>query len=202
MKKYSLLIILSFYSIISFGQDIQVGIKGGLNISNTWVNVKGADLEVEDTKSRTGVHIGGLLDVNLNSWAHLQLETQFSREGDDAAYFDYINVPLIFKFYPVKDVFHINIGPQIGFLTKVEGGDEGFKKTNYAINFGLGVGSKSGFTLDVRYGLGISSFIDEDVVFETEPNSIFNGLKAYTQVLQVSVGYKFDLSSKKSDFQK
>lgn len=189
MKIYKIIIITLFIGLSSYAQDLQLGIKAGANLANTWI-----EFEQIETNPRVGVNIGALLDLRFNSRVHLQLESQYSREGNNDGFIDYINVPAILKLYPIKDKFYLGLGPQIGFLTSAEGGDQGLKSTNLVFNFGLGYEDPKGFIINFRFGAGLSSIIGEDIIVETPGLDINVGqFKALTHVFQLSMGYKFDL---------
>lgn len=193
MKKLVFVAIATFGLILSANaQYAKFGAKGGLNLAN----VSGDD--AEDTNMRTTFHVGGVFEFMLSDKFSFQPELLYSAQGytfeeeelEGTTKIDYLNLPLIGKFY-VADGFSIQVGPQIGFLlsAKSEGEilgvefDEDIKDELKEIDFGaaLGIGYKlpSGLFFDARYNLGLTDIPDEDDV------NVKNG------VIQVSLGFMF-----------
>ena len=91
------------------------GIKGGLNSAYEY-NKNGS------TDARTGIHIGGFMETTISPKTDLQVEFVYSMQGsvDKNGYtdkFDYINIPVIFKFYTNQPrTFSIDFGPQLGYM--------------------------------------------------------------------------------------
>ncbi len=104
---------------------------------------------------------------------------------------DYINVPLMAKFYVGEGGFSVEAGPQVGFLlsAKVEydGGEEDvkdlLKSTDFGVNLGLGYKMENGLNFGARYNLGLSNANDSD--------DLDGGAEYKNSVIQVSVGYFF-----------
>jgi hypothetical protein len=205
MKKLLLTAAIAVFGIIGTqAQDMKFGVKAGVNISN------GAG-DVEDADSKIGLHIGGFAEFMFSEKFAFQPELLYSMQGykyeESATFFgetvsveekiklDYINVPLIFKYY-VTEGLAIEAGPQIGFLMSAnyeyeasgggesESEDEDIKDAYKSIDYGLNVGVS--YTLDMgvmfgaRYYYGLADIDDTSDDFD-EKNS----------VIQVSVGYKF-----------
>ena len=185
-------------------QDLNVGVKGGTNVA--YIN---GDEEIAGDNVRIAYHFGGYVDIVFSDHLSLQPEVLFSSQGtvyddyeenfgegsfsytDDRFILDYVNVPVMVKFYPVKG-FSIQAGPQVGFLLSAknkykENGtsvDEDFKDSSKNVDFGLaaGLGYKTGFGLniDARYIHGLTDINDLQVLD-----------KINNQVIQVSLGYSF-----------
>jgi hypothetical protein len=169
-----------------------VGIKGGLNFANL-----DASKSVGETyDSRTGYHAGAFALIKLG-FIGIQPELIFSRQGSkytfnatkyDANY-DYINVPIMAKFYLPLGL-NLQAGPQFGFLTKAElkqtagSGSQDLKSysknADVAIGLGAGWDLPFGLTVDARYNLGVSKINDTSGTSGDVKNRVF----------QVSVGYK------------
>jgi len=148
-------------------QNINIGIKGGLNIYNIH-NDNGAKYD-----NLTGFHIGLLGHIHLTRHLALQPEVVYSAQG---AKYDalgetvkvklgYINVPLLLQ-YMFDNGFRMQVGPQIGFLlkAKTETNDNdidiksNLKSTDLGLAMGLGyIVPSSGFGIDARYNLGLSN---------------------------------------------
>lgn len=112
------------------------------------------------------------------------------KEGTCSYNVNYINVPVIFKYY-VAPSFSIDFGPQIGVnvyskCTYKEPGGKDNRTFDYddetkALDFGVGLGMTYNITNDVfvqgRYTLGLSS------VFDWGENKNGNA--------QIAIGYRF-----------
>ena len=120
MKK----LLIAFIAIISLNtinaqeEKIRFGEKLGLSISN--VNFEDTD----SFDSRIGFHIGALVEIPITDNFSIQPEIIYSTQGykisetdfiDQTTKLNYLNTPLIAKFYIAKD-FSLQLGPQIGFL--------------------------------------------------------------------------------------
>ena len=128
MKK----ILFTTVAIMAFGlmnaQEVKYGAKVGLNLSN----VTG---DIEDTKNKTGLLIGGYAEIKVTDKFSVQPEISYSAQGTKAedSYSDmygsitidltqklnYLNVPVMAKYY-VDKKFYVEAGPQIGFLLSAE----------------------------------------------------------------------------------
>ena len=128
MKK----ILFTTVAIMAFGlmnaQEVKYGAKVGLNLSN----VTG---DIEDTKNKTGLLIGGYAEIKVTDKFSVQPEISYSAQGTKAedSYSDmygsitidltqklnYLNVPVMAKYY-VDKKFYLEAGPQIGFLLSAE----------------------------------------------------------------------------------
>ncbi|MCB0465981.1 MAG: PorT family protein [Aequorivita sp.] len=207
MKKLFFITVISILSIPAMkAQEVRIGAKGGVNFST----YSGDDLG--DVKSRTGFHIGGLVEVPISERFSVQPEVLFSSQGAkydeegteggvDYAYkvtqtLDYIQVPVMAKFY-VAEGFAIEAGPQVGFLASSKGeyegtlggvtvsGDEDLDNVS-SIDVSLGGGLSyrlpMGVFFGARYNYGLTNLNDGD-------NS--DNQKIHNNVLQLSAGYSF-----------
>ena len=185
MKK--IIIILSIVAINynSFGQKIDIGIKGGLNFS---------ELEIPDisTSPKTGYHLGAYSLFKFGKLG-LQPEFIFSQQGSkvDLGHWDakYINIPMILKLYLVAG-FNMQAGPQFGFLNKAEldGNSikDNIKKSDVSLGLGLGWDAPIGLKLDARYNMGLTDNSDDPAYATIK-----------SQVFQLSLGFRiFHLGKK------
>lgn len=151
------------------------GIKGGYNLSS--VSFDGSS----ETEKLHGFHIGFYGESFIGNYFSVQPEILYSQQGykivDDNGTFtqklEYINVPVMFKLYPVNSFF-LEAGPQIGFsISHKETFDAGFalydtsqefepSNFDWGVNFGAGFKSDAGISLGVRYHIGQSDIYDED----------------------------------------
>ncbi|WP_191859789.1 porin family protein [Hanstruepera ponticola] len=173
--------------------DVSFGVKGGVNFANL-------NGDIEDNDMKVGFHVGGVAEIMFNEKMGFQPEilyssqgTKFEEGGAKLKYnLDYINVPLMAKFYPTKG-FNIEAGPQVGFLVSSKAkyefnGDsettdiEDLKSIDFGLNFGLGYKMDNGLNFGARYNLGLSNVNDAD---NSDDFKVSNG------VIQVSVGFMF-----------
>jgi hypothetical protein len=186
--------------------DVKYGVKGGLNISNIATSGDGSP----STTSYVNFHIGAFAEIKLNPKVSFQPEMLYSLQGakfdqvvvvngasyntNDTFKFTYLNIPLMFKYYP-NSKFFLESGPQVGFLTEARlevnipgvGSGENdvkssFKTVDFGLNLGLGYNFSKKVVGNIRYNLGISNMLDT----QSGDNS-----KAMNRVLQLSLGYIF-----------
>lgn len=154
MKK---LILTAFIACLAFGvqaQSFDIGIKAGANFS------KLNDLKKDGLSSKTGIVAGAFATVGLGNFA-IQPEVLYSQEGakTDLGDFDldYVNVPVLLKYYLIGNVLNVYAGPQFGFLTshslknQIESKDFDFTGA-----VGVGVDLPLGFKIDGRYNHGFT----------------------------------------------
>ncbi len=168
-----------------------VGIKGGLNFAKLDVSQSAGT----NYEGRTGYHAGAFALIKVGAFG-IQPELIFSRQGskiqqpntqDLEANFDYINIPIIAKFYLPLGL-NLQAGPQFGFLTKAQveqtAGNftsvkDASKSSDVSIAMGAGWDLPFGLTVDARYNLGVSKVNDTSGSGDVK-----------NRVFQVSVGYK------------
>jgi hypothetical protein len=163
MKKYVLpLLLFCLVAHHSQAQKLTPGIKGGLNI---------ADVSGFNGDNRLSGHAGFFLHSKINSKWSFQPEILYSGQGqrywvgrdEYTLALNYIQIPLMFQFYPVKQ-FYLEFGPQIGFLlsANVKNDDDKsevdqyFKKVDAAIALGMGVQVTPMLGFYARYNAGIA----------------------------------------------
>jgi hypothetical protein len=180
MKRIYITIALMVLGIFSIkAQELKnratAGIKGGYNLSS--VSFDGSS----ETEKLHGFHIGFYGESFIGNHFSVQPEILYSQQGykivDDNGTFtqklEYINVPVMFKLYPVNSFF-LEAGPQIGFsISHKETFDAGFalydtsqefepSNFDWGVNFGAGFKSDAGISLGARYHIGQSDIYDED----------------------------------------
>lgn len=169
-------------------QDVNFGIKGGLNL----YNINQADNNAY--KQKAGYHFGILAHIHLAQQFAMQPEIVYSVQGakykigtlETSVNLDYVNVPVLFQ-YMFDNGFRIQAGPQIGFLNKAKSKTndsnteikDNFEKIDFALAMGVGyVHPPSGFGVDARYNAGLT-------------NISKNGGEAYNRGWQLGVFYLF-----------
>lgn len=183
-------------SATGFAQTFQLGIKGGVNISN----FTGGDFKDLDKKSLVGFHAGGFVSFFLGDHFAIQPEVLFSSQGakiDNAGdeqnlKISYVNVPVMLK-YRFTGGFYLEAGPQIGFKVSEDTDDmpinDFAKSTDLSIAGGLGFHSNMGLGVGARYTAGISK-VGDFSVGDFDPD-FKNG------VLQISLFYTLFNNNKK-----
>ena len=185
MKKILLLLSIVSINCTSFGQRIDIGIKGGMNFSR---------LEIPDvsTSQKTGYHLGAYSLFKFGKLG-LQPEFIFSQQGSkvDLGNWDtkYINIPVILKLYLVAG-FNLQAGPQFGFLNKAEldgnSIEDNIKRSDVSLGLGLGWDAPIGLKFDARYNIGLTDNSDDPA---------YAAIKS--QVFQLSLGFRiFHLGKK------
>ncbi len=147
-----------------FAQKFQIGIKGGVNVSN----FTGSNFQNFDTKPLVGFHAGGILAFLLGNNFAIQPEVLFSSQGarlsDGTTSKDYkvsyLTVPVLAK-YRFNGGFYLEAGPQFGFkLNENIPYDQSInsfaKNLDVSIDGGIGFHGNAGFGIGARYCLGIS----------------------------------------------
>ena len=181
MKKILLVAVLAVLGFVSGNaQEVKFGAKAGLNFAS----VRGENSDVYDTV--TAFNLGAVAEIPLSEKISFQPEVLFSGQGysfgNDIAALNYLNVPLMGKYYVTKGL-SLEAGPQVGFLlsAKTDNADVKnlFKKIDFGVNAGLGYKLENGLNFSARYNLGLSNI--SSVANTTNKNA----------VVQLSVGYFF-----------
>ena len=177
MKNFTLLVFALLLSTSSFSQGVDLGIKGGA----TFANLTG----VTDGSTKTGFVGGVFVTIKFSDKIAIQGDLLYSQQGVeldvDKINLDYINFPLVLKYYIIKRI-NIQAGPQFG--TVINDNLGGFLGSNIDFNsfdvtgvVGIGVDLPLNFRITGRYGFGLSdiSFSDNDFSIDTNSkNSVFS----------------------------
>lgn len=184
MKSYlfTAFALLVFFS-TSLAQHINLGIKGGLNVST----IEGANSSNYEPK--IGFNIGLLGHIHVNNQFAMQPEVYYSVQGtqyniggiDTHLNLNYVNIPLLFQ-YMFDNGFRLQAGPQVGILasanseisnTNTEVKDD-YKSTDVSLVVGMSyVKPSTGFGFDIRYNHGLSNINKSDAA-----NSFNRGFQA------------------------
>lgn len=165
MKKI-VLVIMAVVGVSLYGnaQSIHFGAKGGVNF---------ADLSDVSSDGRTGYHIGLLAEIGFSQFA-VQPEILYSAQGVDDLKLDYVNVPILAKYYVIPNL-SLEAGPQFGINVEDDDLDD---INSFDMGGAVGVGYKFGSLFaQARYNFGFSDVADNT----SAKNSVF----------QLSVGYLF-----------
>ena len=208
MKKIVLLFAAAALATGAFAQGnrIEWGVKSGLNLATLTHSDMSYETVSINSKLKPSFHVGVFVDIPLGTYISFQPELLYSRQGtfyketvlskDYKIWtrFDYINIPLMFKFY-VFEKLSVDVGPQFGFVIdatqKRKGSDgdgtedidsDGYK--SFDASFGMGLTYKVCRNIDVfaRYNLGLT---------EVGKISATTSDKMKNSVIQVGAGYRF-----------
>ncbi|GAA4751851.1 porin family protein [Flavisolibacter ginsenosidimutans] len=169
MKKTLFIALAAAASFAVHAQNVDFGLKGGLNLASWTTNSNGAGYQ-----NRLAYHVGGLAQINLTPQIAVQPEVVYSSQGtkytlgsnEHSLALNYINIPVMVQAKIGSGVY-AEAGPQIGFLTSVSDKinstetnyftTQDFKNTDVALGFGLGFQGSSGIGVDARYNLGLTN---------------------------------------------
>jgi hypothetical protein len=183
MKKILLVTVIAVLGLTNVNaQEIQFGAKGGLNFASISGDNTG------DVDPVTAFNFGLVAEIPISEKFSFQPELMYSGQGysfnDDTIALNYLNIPLMGKYYLTKG-FSLEAGPQIGFLLSAKNDKtdvkDSFNTVDFGVNFGLGYKLDNGLNFGARYNLGLSDI-----------NNIDNSSnKNRIGVFQLSVGYFF-----------
>lgn len=195
--------IIAVIAMISVNGQVSIGVKAGLNLAS----ISGTG--IEDSEGRTSFHAGVVGEFSISEKFSFQPELIYSSQGatygflvegiedsPDMKYdvelkLDYLNIPLIGKYY-VREGLSIETGPQIAFLlsseleTEIDGEAqeteeiENIAGSDFAWVLGMGYKMDIGLNFGARYNFGLIN-----INKAKETGNLNNG------VFQLSVGYFF-----------
>lgn len=179
MKKLFVAVITVLGAYAAQAQGVDFGIKGGANFAN----LNGAD--GVNTKSVTSWHAGAVLELNITPSFSVQGEAIYSSQGakvNEASdiKLDYVNVPVLAKFYILPEKVSLVAGPQFSFLTK-DTKDFKAKSTDLGLAGGIEAKLIAGLFVQARYVAGLTNINDNEAYKADIKNGVF----------QLSVGYNF-----------
>lgn len=207
MKKLLICSALTLFGITTAtSQEIRFGAKAGVNFATF-----GGD-NIGDIKSKTGFHVGALVEIPVNERFWVQPEILYTAQGAkvEAEYagpinpitatttfqLDYIQVPIMGKYYVIEGLA-IEAGPQVAFLVKSTGE---FETTIAGVNVKEEMDLDDGISkIDFSLGVGASYRLDMGVFFGARYNFGLTNIykdsdsdsKNQNRVFQISAGYSF-----------
>ena len=111
MKKVLILLTVTLCSTSFYAQDLDLGIKAGMNFSNI--------TDATGLSNRTGFVFGAFAGAKLGDKIGIQGDLLYSQQGAefDGGEIDlnYVNVPVVLKYFLTESI-HIHGGPQFGFV--------------------------------------------------------------------------------------
>lgn len=161
-------------------QDARTGIKGGLNVSNLYID------DVSDENLRPGFHIGVFTQLPVGEFFAIQPEVMYSTKGASATYdselfnlegdysfnLNYVDVPILASFR-LGESADIQIGPYVSYLTNANISTDGavddsanLDRDNFnTIDYGLSAGFQMNFSavsVGARYNYGLNQIADSE----------------------------------------
>jgi hypothetical protein len=194
MKKL-LILILAMGVASTLSAQVLFGVKAGYNMAS--LNYSGS--AINDLGVKSDFNAGLFTSIPLFSMFYLQPEIVYSGQGSGFtdsipanANYDYLNIPVLFKFQHPSGFF-AETGPQMGFLLsaniKSNGHTIDVKANTQSTDFSwvLGIGYKIPAIhvgIDLRYNLGLTNTIEAD-------NN--NSGVAKNSVFQIDLFYQFKM---------
>lgn len=172
------LLFLSGAVVSSTAQDRRMGIKGGLNLSNLYVD------DVDDENARVGFHVGVYGQIVSTETFAIQPELLYTTKGSESEWNGLIDQTVKFNLnyleLPVLAVFklgesaEIHIGPYFSYLlganidtegdlggTNEELDRDNFKPFDFGLSGGFGL-NFGAVQIGARYNYGLSEIADSD----------------------------------------
>ena len=170
----------------SFTLQPKAGVGIG-TIAGNWTTIGG-----EKDKARIGFVAGLEGEYYAADWFGLAVGLNYAQQGfkfeaedyKETTKLDYLNVPIVGNFYVAKGLA-LKTGFQFGFLMNAKLDSQDIKDLCNKVNFAIPVGVSyeiENVVLDLRYNLGLN-----------KTNKADNGNKARTDLIQITLGYKFNL---------
>ena len=159
MKKIIFLSLMVLFTAKSLSQGVDLGIKVGANFATL--------TELPNVDTRTGLSFGAFFTIKFNDKIAIQGDVLYSQQGAefdlDKVDLDYVNVPIVFKYYLVKRL-NLHVGPQFGFLVSdfdASEFEDSYESTDVSGVVGLGLDLPLGFRVDGRYNFGLTEFLPD-----------------------------------------
>ena len=163
----------------SWGQGITGGFKGGLTMSNLYIDRE----DLDDENARFGFHVGVFSQMMVADVVGFQPELLFSTKGTEGVYggiinqtvtfnMNYLDLPILLVVRPV-DLLEIHAGPYVGLLISsnveytgtIDGESEIDRDHFNTIDYGFAAGVALNFgsvQIGLRYNLGLQELADSD----------------------------------------
>jgi hypothetical protein len=172
--------ILTTMTLTAESQEISSGIKGGLTMSNLYIDGN----DIDDENARFGFHAGLFSQIMYLESFGIQPELLYTSKGTDATYeglidksvdFDlnYLEIPVLLVLRPLE-ILEIHAGPYIGLLLQsnveysgiIEGQDEIDRDNFNSLDYGIGAGAAlnlGNVQAGVRYNFGLQKLADSEI---------------------------------------
>jgi hypothetical protein len=161
-------------------QHISAGIKGGLTMSNLYIEEDG----LNDENARFGFHAGLFSQFMYRETFGIQPELLFTNKGSKATYgglinqtvdfnLNYLEIPVMFVFRPFE-ILEVHAGPYVGLLFNanieysgtIDGYDEIDRDYFNTLDYGIGAGLAMNFgimQIGIRYNIGLQKLAKSDI---------------------------------------
>jgi len=192
MAKIIGIFILVFLSVNVTAQKMNFGIKGGINVSNQEIKGIAAPSGGQvSSNSIIGYYAGCFINVKpirkVGVQPELLLNSVGSEQYSSMYRYNYLSLPLMFKFYPVN-IINVYVGPQFSYFLS-ENIKYDYLHSPYAssdnrpfetaLSFGVGLELPFGLIADVRYTKGLSNTLDPKYNSDIK-----------NKYIQIGLGYK------------
>ena len=167
-------------------QQTRFGIIGGLNAASQMVVADGR--ESGTTDPRIGLHIGGFMEMPMGINWTFRTELQYSMQGGNwndgvVEKFDYINLPLVFRWQFWQRRMSLDFGPQFGYLVSATVSDgrniiDELNRFDASLVLGVSVRLNENVSLSTRGIAGATNIIE------------INGMRYTNSVSQLSLVIK------------
>jgi hypothetical protein len=183
-KRIATLVTLMIISVLIsskvYSQEVSGGIKGGLTMSNLYIDSD----ELDDENARFGFHAGLFSQIMFFETFGFQPEILFTTKGTEATYsglidqtvnfkLNYIELPALLVFRPVE-ILEFYAGPYAGLLLNsniefaglIDGEDEIDRDNFNTLDYGLAAGIAMNFgnvKAGIRYNLGLKKLAGTDL---------------------------------------
>jgi len=174
----AMVMLLSGLATSSIAQDRRMGVKGGLNLSNLYVD------NIDDENARVGFHVGVYGQILSTDAFAIQPELMFTTKGSETEIgglidqnikfnLNYLELPVLAVF-KLGDAAEIHVGPYVGYLLNANiktegdlgGSTDNLDRDNFnSVDFGLAGGFGLNFgalQVGARYSFGLSEIADSD----------------------------------------
>ena len=197
MKKFLMMLVMATVAMTASAQNtlrdkgsFTLQPKAGVGIgtiAGNWTTIGG-----EKDKARIGFVAGLEGEYYAADWFGLAVGLNYAQQGfkfeaedyKETTKLDYLNVPIVGNFYVAKGLA-LKTGFQFGFLMNAKLDSQDIKDLCNKVNFAIPIGVSyeiENVVLDLRYNLGLN-----------KTNKADNGNKARTDLIQITLGYKFNL---------
>lgn len=159
MKKLSLLVLAIVFSVQSFSQGLDFGIKAGMNFANI--------TDATGLTNKTGFVVGVFAGVKLNDKLGVQGDLLYSQQGAefDGGEIDlnYVIIPIVIKYY-ITESLNLQAGPQFGFVVddnikEVFNGISEAESFDLSAVIGAGFEFPFGIRVSGRYNIGLTDIM-------------------------------------------
>lgn len=179
MKRFTVLLILTFgISVYSFGQ-LRGGFKGGFNYSDLLITTTVDSLDNSVFGAKPGYNIGCFVNVPFSLNLGMQVEVLLSNKGyknksGDIAQnvnLNYISWPIMFYYRPTEKL-DLEVGPEFGLLITA---NDLIKSFDMGINVGIRYYVSDLLDIAFRYNMGMpETFKDRKSYEENIPGTYAN----------------------------